>query len=127
MPQIPQDDPPPQYNIQDIQQPGYSMAADPPPPKSSSPPLVLYQSIDDPQIQSAIQSVKQSQPESVTSGQLSAASEEFDPNATYAEVNIEKKRASRRKKRIQQQDDESADVQQIEEPTVDSQTVDSWV
>ena len=95
--------------------------------------MCIYQTINDPQIQSVLQaSGKQSETAaaSTVSGPLSTTSQdadeqqssEPDPNATYALVDIEKKRASRKIKERQQQLEQK---QQQQAATAES--IDSWV
>ena len=59
-------------------------------------------------------------PLSTTTGGASQEDHEPDPNATYAQVNIEKKRASRKQKEREHQ-------QQEQQSSMDMEAIDSWV
>lgn len=89
---------------EDAVEPGYStvnvamgMETQPPPPSQS---VGMYQSINDPQLKEMVDKIKQDNREhsSQKSSLESPGSAAMDTAATYAHVDVDKKRASRRKK-----------------------------
>ena len=84
--------------------------------------FIFIQTINDPDLKGVAQNPRTEAAPSTASGPLSTASDEDpapDPNATYAQVNIEQKRASRKQR--------EREHQQQEQSTINMEAIDSWV
>ena len=89
--------------------------------------FTFTQTINDPDLKGVTQNLRTETAPSTASGPLSTASDEDlagpgpDPNATYAQVNIEQKRASRRRREKEHQQQEG------QQSAINMDAIDSWV
>ena len=86
--------------------------------------ITLIQTINDPDLKGVTQNLRPETAPSTASGPFSTASDEDpgpDPNATYAQVNIEQKRASRRQREKEHQQQEG------QQSAINMDAIDSWV
>ena len=86
--------------------------------------ITLIQTINDPDLKGVTQNLRTETAPSTASGPLSTASDEDpgpDPNATYAQVSIEQKRASRRRREKEHQQQEG------QQSAINMDAIDSWV
>lgn len=116
LPPLPSDTAPPDPCYSTIEKPHES-------PRPT--PLAIYQSVEEVQEQASDSHSHSAQP-SLSSPLSPASPREPDPNATYALVDMEKKRASRRQREAPTPSKESPPTNHVAPPT-SPEAVDSWV